>query len=154
MKLRSLCAASGFLVLFTAPVHAGAQSASPLSVQASGTALIVEDGLVPGGEVQLRITGSRLSLGAGYQVFTRDGARSEIAFVEPRLRLVKIASAAVYAAGRAGRVRVTETFVFGGGGGLLIALNRRAALDAGAQVYSSDAKTTITQARLGLSLGF
>ena len=133
---------------------AQAQSSSPMSIQLSGAGLVIAGGIVPGAEVQARFTGRRLSLGGGYQVFTKDGARSDVVFVEPRARVANTSNAAIYAAARAGFVTSSQTAVFGGGGGLLIAAGRNRAVDVGAQVYSTDAKSVVTQVRVGISLGF
>lgn len=143
---------TGFML--AAPMGLEGQSASPVSLQFSGSALIISGGLVPGGEVQLRYTAGRLSLGGGYQFFTKDGARSDIVFVEPRLRLANTEKAAIYGAARLGLVPASSTAVYGGGGGVLIAAAPSFAIDLGAQVYSADAKSVITQVRAGLSIGF
>lgn len=131
-----------------------AQSASPVSIQLSGSGLVIAGGLVPGAEAQLRYTAGRASLGGGYQFFTQNKARSDILFLEPRLRLANTSNAAIYAAARVGVVTASSTAVFGGGGGILFAAARGLAVDLGAQVYSADAKSVITQVRAGLSIGF
>jgi len=138
--------------LFPASI-ASAQSARPVSIQLSATGLVLGDGVVPGAELQLRYTANRASLGGGYQAFVSNGARSDVLFLEPRVRLVTGNRAAMYGAARVGVVRATSTLVFGGGGGVLIAASRAVAVDLGAQVYSADAKSVISQVRVGLSLG-
>jgi len=131
-----------------------AQSASPVSIQLSAAGLLISGGGVPGVEVQARYTGNRASVGGGYQLFVREGARSDILFIEPRLRLANTAKTAVYGAARIGFVVSSSAAVFGGGGGILINVGSGRNVDLGAQVYSADAKSVITQVRAGLSLGF
>jgi hypothetical protein len=132
---------------------AAAQSARPISLQLSATGLVVSGGVVPGAEVQVRYTANRGSLGGGYQAFVSGGARSDVLFLEPRLRLAVQRRAAVYGAARIGVVRATSTLVFGGGGGVLFAASPKVALDLGAQVYTADATSVISQVRMGLSFG-
>lgn len=142
-------------VIGALPGQAEAQSSRPVSLQLSATALYTSDGiseLIPGGEAQLRVTGGRWSLGGGYQAFTRDDAVTGILFVEPRYR-VGSRGAALYVAGRFGTVLGASKAVYGGGGGLLVALGGATNLDLGAQVYSADFRNAVTQVRAGFSFG-
>ena len=150
--LPAVYAAAVALLVSSARVHA--QSSSPMSIQLSGAGLVISGGLVPGAEAQVRYTAGRASLGGGYQFFTQNSARSDIVFVEPRLRLANTSRAAIYGAARIGVVTASSTAVFGGGGGFLFAAARGMSIDLGAQVYSADAKSVITQLRAGLSIGF
>jgi hypothetical protein len=145
LLLAALCAAS--------PRQIQSQSARPVSLQVSAAGLLIDQGVIPGGEAQVRLTANKVSVGVGYQFFTREDATTAIAFLEPRFRLATSRFVAAYAAGRVGIIPSSETLVYGGGGGLLIAVQRTTALDLGVQVYSVDARTSVTQLRLGLSLG-
>jgi hypothetical protein len=154
IKARSLHAgllASALYLLLAS--EAAAQSARPVSLQLSATGLVVSGGVVPGAEVQVRYTANRGSIGGGYQAFVSGGARSDVLFLEPRVRLAAQRRAALYGAARLGVVRATSTLVFGGGGGILFAASPTVALDFGAQVYSADATSVISQVRMGLSIG-
>ena len=130
-----------------------AQSSRLFSVQISGAGLLADQSIIPGGEAQIRLTANRLSIGAGYQVFRRDGASTGVVFLEPRYRFTSGKRLATYGAGRIGLVGQAATVIFGGGGGVLGRLSKTTVLDVGAQLYSVDARTSVTQLRVGLSIG-
>jgi opacity protein-like surface antigen len=159
------------------------QSRQPWSLQASGEWVIptkdygtgLQSGSTLGWELQLRHTFGRFSLGAGYQrstVFKSDAAELtgtiSVGFVEPRYVVTVLGErAAPYLAGRLGygallirktpRV-TTESFTYGGGAGVMIAVSRRIALDAGGQYFVADfggggGTAGYFLARLGIAVG-
>jgi hypothetical protein len=137
------------------PRDAAAQSAQPISLQASGLYNAVfanlfqrmQDGL--GAEAQVRYTPGALSFGAGFQYTSHDFAgRPEQArlyggFIEPRYRIHAGSNvAAPYLAVRfallkvgisGGDLSLSSSFIqLNGGGGLLLRLGPRTNLDLGA----------------------
>lgn len=168
------------LIGLVLPLSAAAQSAQRLSVQGSGALLFgsrvegeFEEKTRLGYEAQLRYTASRLSVGAGYQrstVYSFQAGNVEftaalsLGFLEPRYVVVAGDRAAGYLAGRLGygtlvcseACNANEGYItYGGGGGVLILLSQRAALDLGGQYFT--ANDTFASGylllRLGLSLG-
>lgn len=164
-------------------LHAGAvaaQSAQRISLQGSGAVLfptrddpLFESQARLGFEAQLRYSAGRLSLGAGYQrstvyrivsgpaTFT---AALSLGFLEPRYVAVASERAALYVAGRLGygTLVCSETcnredayLTYGGGGGVLVRLTRRAAVDLGGQYFVSNdtLDSGYLMLRLGLSVG-
>lgn len=170
------------LVLLTliAPMAVQGQSAQRLSVQGSG-ALVFGSRLESafegktrlGYEAQVRYTASRLSVGAGYQrstvySFVADdvefSAALSLGFLEPRYVVVAGDRAAGYLAGRLGygtlvcseACNASDGYVtYGGGGGVLLLLSGRSALDIGAQYFTSNDTfaSGYLLLRLGLSVG-
>jgi opacity protein-like surface antigen len=155
---------------------ASAQSLQRLSLQGSGAALFpttedpnFESETRLGYEVQARYTFSRFSIGAGYQrstVFSSPDLNLSLSlgFVEPRYVVAAGSTLAFYLAGRlgAGKLVCSETcqaqetnLSYGGGGGLLIKLSRRASGDLGAQYFqvSGDLSSGYAMLRAGLSIG-
>lgn len=160
-----------------------AQSRQRISVQGSGqfVAATKDYGTtLPknaklGFEGQLRLTGNRFSIGAGYQrstVFRSTAAgvtgTLSLAFVEPRYVVVLLGeSAALYAAGRVGygRLMIRSTprvsqnsTTYGGGLGVLVGLTPRVAVDIGGQYFVADfggggGSAGYVLARLGLAVG-
>lgn len=131
---------------------AAAQSLQRWSVQGVGVYLfrrsagccdVSENRRSAGGEVQLRYTFavSRVSVGVGYQEsVVRSG------FIEPRVVLTAGERLGFYASGRAGIAKLVCAGgapcesqkleqLLGAGGGFLVQLNRRFALDLGALYY-------------------
>lgn len=173
------------LVGLTSSVRA--QSQQRWSIQGSGALVFptaeeigYENSTRLGWEAQVRYTFSRFSLGGGYQnstvyKFTADNvdfsAGLSVIFLEPRYVLFAGSRAAVYAAGRVGGSKLSCNVegcaeqgmhpAFGGGGGVLVRLGSRVALDLGSQYFSTqydlangDTRTSgYVLARLGLSLG-
>ncbi len=126
-----------------------AQSAQRFSIQGTGVYVIrraapsndvTENRRKAGGEAQLRYTLplSRLSIGVGYQ---ESSVRS--VFIEPRVVVAASEKLALYLSGRAGFAQLIcagdtpcaaqkmEQFL-GGGGGVLVQVTSRVALDLGA----------------------
>ena len=155
---------------------AAPQSLQRLSLQGSGAALFpttedpnFESETRLGYEVQARYTFSRFSIGAGYQrstVFSSPDLNLALSlgFVEPRYVLAAGSTLAFYLAGRlgAGRLVCSEAcqaqdtnLSYGGGGGVLIKLSRRASGDLGAQYFqvSGDLSSGYAMLRAGLSVG-
>lgn len=164
-------------VLLAAPTFLPAQSAQRFSVQGSGALLFPsrEDATFAnqtrlGYEAQLRYTPSRLSIGAGYQRSTvyrltaGFTAALSLAFLEPRYVVTANDRLALYVAGRVGfgslicseACNANNSYLtYGGGGGVLVRLSGRAAMDVGAQyfVVSDTFDSGYAMLRLGLSLG-
>jgi hypothetical protein len=155
---------------------ASAQSLQRLSLQGSGAALFpttedpnFESESRLGYEIQARYTFSRFSIGAGYQrstVFSSPDLNLALSlgFVEPRYVIAAGSTLAFYLAGRlgAGKLVCSEAcqaqetnLSYGGGGGLLIKLSRRASGDLGAQYFqvSGDLSSGYAMLRAGLSIG-
>jgi len=177
-----------FALLAGLPCQAAlAQSLQRLSVQGSG-ALVFPTTIDPdftnstrlGIEGQLRYTFSRFSLGAGYQrstVYKLEAtdftAAVSVGFLEPRYVAAATSRAALYLAGRVGvgsllcspREDCPEQdleLAFGGGGGVLVLLTDRVAIDLGGQYFATGftrsigaakARPGYLLARLGLSVG-
>ncbi len=168
------------LALLLAPAILEGQSAQRLSVQGSGALLFpsqddpaFENQTRLGYEAQLRYTASRLSIGAGYQRSTvyrleADGAEFtaalSLAFLEPRYVAAANDRLALYLAGRVGygtlicseACNANDSYLtYGGGGGLLVRLTSRAALDLGVQYFVANDTfdSGYTMLRLGLSIG-
>ena len=170
--------------LLALPAAAGAQSRQPFSIQGSGAFVFptkdygagLEKGARLGWEVQARYTFGRFSLGAGYQrstVFKADEAIADltgtisVGVVEPRYVLgVWGERVAPYVAARLGygslQIRgdtesTEDSFTYGGGLGLLVALGPRVALDLGGQYFQADfagsGSAGYFLARLGASVG-
>lgn len=158
-----------------------AQSAQRFSVQGVGVYVIrrsagsndvTENRRYAGGEVQLRysFTLSRLSVGVGYQEsVVRTG------FLEPRVLLAANERVAFYLSGRAGLAELVcaggapcapqkPEQLLGAGGGVLLQLNRRLAVDLGALYQFTyytpvgqvglRSRTGWAQLRAGVSAGF
>ena len=132
-----------------------------------------------GWEAQVRYTFSRFSLGAGYQrstVYAFEtgdfSAAVSVGFLEPRYVLLAGSFAALYLAGRIGVGQLVcdpaqdcpeQDFdlAAGGGGGVLVRLSSRVALDLGSQYFTtsynladgSTRRSGYVLARLGLSVG-
>jgi hypothetical protein len=155
---------------------AAAQSLQRFSLQGSGAALFpttedpnFESETRLGYEVQARYTLSRFSIGAGYQrstVFSSPDLNLSLSlgFVEPRYVVAAGSTFALYLAGRlgAGKLVCSEAcqaqetnLSYGGGGGVLIKLSRRASGDLGAQYFqvSGDLSSGYAMLRAGLSVG-
>jgi len=165
---------------------AGGQSQQHWSIQGSGALVFptasesdFENATRLGWEGQVRYTFSRFSLGGGYQRSTvykfsnsDFSAAVSVLFAEPRYVIFAGSRAAVYLAGRIGVSQLvcnpTEDctdqgahFAAGGGGGILVRLGSRVALDLGSQYFSTqydvaDGQTRTAGyvlARLGLSVG-
>ena len=168
--------------LVVVPV-AVAQSRQPWSLQASGEWAfptkdygdVLTSGSTLGWELQVRHTFSRFSLGAGYQrttVFKSDVAdltgTLSLGFVEPRYVVAVLGErAAPYVAARVGygallireTPRVTEnSFTYGAGLGVMVALAPRISIDVGGQYFLADfggsgGTAGYWLARLGLAAG-
>lgn len=155
---------------------AASQSLQRLSLQGSGAALFpttedpnFESETRLGYEFQARYTLSRFSIGAGYQrstVFSSPDLNLALSlgFVEPRYVVAAGSTFALYLAGRlgAGKLVCSEAcqaqdtnLSYGGGGGVLIKLSRRASGDLGAQYFqvSGDLSSGYAMLRAGLSIG-
>lgn len=155
---------------------AASQSLQRFSLQGSGAALFpttedpnFESETRLGYEVQARYTLSRFSIGAGYQrstVFSSPELNLSLSlgFVEPRYVVAAGSTFALYLAGRlgAGKLVCSEAcqaqdtnLSYGGGGGVLIKLSRRASGDLGAQYFqvSGDLSSGYAMLRAGLSVG-
>jgi hypothetical protein len=167
---------------------AAAQSMQKFSIQGSGAVVFptaaetdFQNNTRLGWEVQLRYTFSRFSLGGGYQratVYKLDtgtftGAVS-VGFLEPRYVVAAGSRLAAYLAGRLGASKLlcdpkedcadqSLQLAVGGGGGVLVKLGSRVAVDLGSQYfatrYNNDPAVGGTTsagyvlARLGLSVG-
>ncbi len=177
--------ALGFLLLLAVPL--AAQSRELVSVQVSGELVfptedygVLEKSVTLGWEAQARLTFGRFSVGAGYQrstVFKSDASVGDITatlsvgFVEPRYVLGVFGNvAAPYVAARLGYggllirspsdlVRSTEnSFIYGGGAGVIFQLAQRVGIDLGAQYFVADFTGNQGSAgyfltRLGVSVG-
>jgi hypothetical protein len=168
------------LAVLVVPVALHGQSAQRLSVQGSGALLFpsqddpaFESQTRLGYEAQLRYTPNRLSVGVGYQRSTvyrleADGAdftaALSLAFVEPRYVATANDRLALYVAGRVGygtlvcseACNANDSYLtYGGGGGLLIRVAGRTALDLGAQYFVANDTFDYgyMMLRLGLSIG-
>lgn len=155
-----------------------AQSLQRLSVQGSGAVLFpssddpfFENDTRIGYEGQLRYTINRLSIGAGYQrstvyKFSSDGvdfsAALSLGFLEPRYVVAASNTAALYLAGRLGygtlvcseACNANDAYLtYGGGGGVLVRLNRRMALDLGGQYFIANDTFDSGYAMLRIGLG-
>lgn len=174
-SLRRSVLVTGFLLAGLSG-SATPQSLQRLSLQGSGAALFpttedpnFESETRLGYEVQARYTFSRFSIGAGYQrstVFSSPDLNLALSlgFVEPRYVLAAGSTLALYLAGRlgAGKLVCSEAcqaqdtnLSYGGGGGVLIRLSRRASGDLGAQYFqvSGDLSSGYAMLRAGLSVG-
>jgi len=182
--MRGLSSVALLLVGLTSA--ASAQSQQHWSIQGSGAMVFptasesdFENSTRLGWEAQVRYTFSRFSLGGGYQrstvyqFATGDfSAAVSVFFLEPRYVVMAGKRAAVYVAGRVGMSQLvcspTEDcaeqgahFAGGGGGGVLVRLGDRVALDLGSQYFTTQYDVTAGQtqtagyvlARLGLSIG-
>jgi len=174
MKRTGLAALALCLLLV---IPAAGQSAFPLSVQGSGAVLFPGSGDPQfeshtrlGWEVQARYTFSRFSLGAGYQRSTVYRLRQfaftaalSLGFLEPRYVVASGGGFGGYLAGRLGLGKLTcneecidKTYAtYGGGGGVLVRVSRRLALDLGVQYFqvSDTFDSGYLMARTGFSLG-
>ena len=159
-----------------------AQSRQPWSVQASGEWAFptkdygeLEGGATLGWELQGRYTFGRFSLGAGYQrttVFKADAAdltgTLSLGFVEPRYVVAVLGERmAPYVAARLGygallireSPRITEnSFTYGAGAGVMIAVAPRVTIDVGGQYFAADfggsgGTAGYFLARLGVAVG-
>ncbi|HEX9895150.1 MAG TPA: hypothetical protein VGA78_14560 [Gemmatimonadales bacterium] len=163
-----------------------AQSLQRWSIQGSGAVVFptaaetdFQNEARLGWEAQVRYTFSRFSLGAGYQRSTvyrfetgDFSAAVSVGFLEPRYVLLASTLAALYVAGRAGVgqlvcspaadcVEQEIDVALGGGGGILLRLSRRVAMDIGSQYFSTrydvaggaKRRAGYVLARLGLSIG-
>lgn len=155
-----------------------AQSMQRLSVQGSGAVLFpsrddpfFENDTRIGYEGQLRYTINRLSIGAGYQrstvyKFSADGvdfsAALSLGFLEPRYVVAAGDAAALYLAGRLGygtlvcseECNANDAYLtYGGGGGVLVRLNQRMALDLGGQYFIANDTFDSGYAMLRIGLG-
>jgi hypothetical protein len=132
-----------------------------------------------GWEAQVRYTFSRFSLGAGYQRSTvyqfetgDFSAAVSVGFLEPRYVVLVNSFAALYLAGRLGIGQLVCSpaedcpeqeydLALGGGGGVLIRLSSRLALDLGSQYFTTEyaiadgskRRAGYVLARVGLSIG-
>ena len=164
-----------------------AQSKELVSVQVSGEVVfptedygVLEASATLGFEGQVRFTFGRFSVGAGYQrstVFKSDASVGDITatlsvgFVEPRYVLGVFGNvAAPYVAARLGYgglllrsandvVRSTEeSFIYGGGLGVIFQVAERVGIDVGAQYFVADftggqGSAGYFLTRLGVSVG-
>lgn len=169
--------------LAVTPLGAAAQSRQPWSVQASGEWVfptkdygdVLQSGTTLGWELQGRYTFGRFSLGAGYQrstIFKSDEAdltgTLSLGFVEPRYVVAILGErAAPYVAARLGygallireTPRVTEnSFTYGAGAGVMLAVTPRVTIDVGGQYFLADfggsgGTAGYFLARLGVAVG-
>jgi len=168
--------------LAVASVEVAAQSRQPWSLQLSGEGVfptkdygdVLQSASTLGWELQARYTFGRFSLGAGYQrstVFKSDAAgltgTISAGFVEPRFVVTVLGRMAPYLAARLGggallirqTPRVTnDSFTYGAGAGVMIAVVPRIALDVGGQYFVADfggggGSAGYFLARLGLAVG-
>ena len=168
-------------------VPAAAQSRQLVSLQVSGELVfptedygVLDKGTTLGWEAQARFTFGRFSVGAGYQrseVFKSAADAGDITatlslgFVEPRYVLGVFGNvAAPYVAARLGygsllirspndAVHSTEdSFVYGGGAGVIFQVATRIGIDVGAQYFVADftggqGSAGYFLTRLGVSIG-
>ena len=173
------------LALMSAPL--AAQSRELVSLQVSGEVVfptedygVLEKSATLGWEAQARFTFGRFSVGAGYQrstVFKSDASVGDITatlsvgFVEPRYVLGVFGNvAAPYVAARIGYggllvrspsdlVRSTDnSFIYGGGLGVIFQVASRVGIDVGAQYFVADftggqGSAGYFLTRLGVSVG-
>ena len=173
------------LALMSAPL--AAQSRELVSLQVSGEVVfptedygVLEKSATLGWEAQARFTFGRFSVGAGYQrstVFKSDASVGDITatlslgFVEPRYVLGVFGNvAAPYVAARIGYggllvrsasdlIRSTDnSFIYGGGLGVIFQVASRVGIDLGAQYFVADFTDGQGSAgyfltRLGVSVG-
>lgn len=176
-SLRSTLVLVGLLAAAGAP-PVEAQSLQRLSLQGSGAVLFpsrddpfFENDTRIGYEGQLRYTINRLSIGAGYQrstvyQFSADGvdfsAALSLGFLEPRYVVAASDAAALYLAGRLGygtlvcseECNANDAYLtYGGGGGVLVRLTQRMALDLGAQYFIANDTFDSGYAMLRIGLG-
>ncbi len=158
--------------------HLDAQSLQRLSVQGSGAVLFpssddpfFESDTRIGYEGQLRYTFNRLSIGVGYQrstvyKFSADdvdfSAALSLGFIEPRYVVSAGNAAALYVAGRLGygtlvcseECNANDAYLtYGGGGGVLVRLSSRMALDLGGQYFIANDTFDSGYAMLRVGLG-
>lgn len=175
----------GLGLMLAAPL--AAQSRELVSLQVSGEVVfptedygVLEKSATLGWEAQARFTFGRFSVGAGYQrstVFKSDASVGDITatlsvgFVEPRYVLGVFGNvAAPYVAARIGYggllvrspsdlVRSTDnSFIYGGGLGVIFQVASRVGIDVGAQYFVADFTSGQGSAgyfltRLGVSVG-
>ena len=173
------------LALMSAPL--AAQSRELVSLQVSGEVVfptedygVLEKSATLGWEAQARFTFGRFSVGAGYQrstVFKSDASVGDITatlsvgFVEPRYVLGVFGNvAAPYVAARIGYggllvrsasdlIRSTDnSFIYGGGLGVIFQVASRVGIDVGAQYFVADftggqGSAGYFLTRLGVSVG-
>lgn len=175
--MRLIPAVGATLLVVLAARPAAAQSAFPLSIQGSGAVLFPGDSDPQfesetrlGWEAQARYTFSRLSVGVGYQRSTvyrlsqfDFTAALSLGFVEPRYVVASTGGVGFYLAARLGLGKIvcsetcaSKTYAtYGGGGGALLRVSRRVAIDLGAQYFQiNDAfDSGYLMARTGLSVG-
>jgi hypothetical protein len=178
--------AGGLLALLLAAPLA-AQSRELVSLQVSGEVVfptesygVLEASATLGWEAQARLTFGRFSVGAGYQrsqVFKSDASVGDITatlsvgFVEPRYVLGVFGNvAAPYLAARIGYggllirspndlIRSTDnSFIYGGGAGVILQVAQRVGIDVGAQYFVADftggqGSAGYFLTRLGVSVG-
>ena len=183
--MAGIAAALVALAVGSAPV--AAQSRQLVSAQVSGELVFptedyggLDKGTTLGWEAQVRFTFGRFSVGAGYQrseVFKSDAdagditATLSVGFIEPRYVLGVFGNvAAPYAAARIGYggllvrsqddlVRSTDnSFIYGGGLGVIFQVASRVGIDLGAQYFVADFTDGQGSAgyfltRLGVSVG-
>lgn len=177
MSLRSAVLLIALLAA-AGPSLVEAQSLQRLSVQGSGAVLFpssddpfFESDTRIGYEGQLRYTINRLSIGVGYQrstvyKFSADGvdfsAALSLGFLEPRYVVAAGNAAAFYLAGRVGygslvcseACNANDAYLtYGGGGGVLVRLNQRMALDLGGQYFIANDTFDSGYAMLRIGLG-
>lgn len=183
MRRPHLVAGLAAVALALNSTGASAQSRQPWSLQASGEWVfptkdygdVLQSGTTLGWELQARYTFGRLSLGAGYQrstVFKSDAANVtgtlSLGFVEPRFVVAVLGEhLAPYLAARVGygallireTPHVTEnSWTYGGGLGVMIAVAPRFSLDLGGQYFVADfggsgGTAGYFLARLGIAVG-
>ena len=174
------------LALVGSAVPSAAQSLQRWGLQGSGALVFptaeetdFQNETRLGWEAQVRYTFSRFSLGAGYQrstVYRFDtgdfSAAVSVGFLEPRYVLMAGSGAALYLAGRVGVSQLVCSpaedcldqefdLALGGGGGILVRVSRRVALDLGSQYFTTrydiadgaKRRAGYILARLGLSVG-
>jgi opacity protein-like surface antigen len=156
---------AGALVVLGLPAGVVAQSREFVSVQGSGAVVFptkdygegLESGAKLGFEAQVRFTFSRFSVGVGYQdseVFKGDPDVADLnasivaGFVEPRYVVAVLGDRfAPYVAARLGYgslqvrgdvERSEDSFTYGAGGGVMIAIVPRLSADLGAQYFRAD----------------
>lgn len=185
VKAVKASALAAVLLLSSAPL--AAQSRELVSLQVSGEVVfptesygVLEANATLGWEAQARLTFGRFSVGAGYQrsqVFKSDASVGDITatlsvgFLEPRYVLGVFGNvAAPYLAARIGYggllirspsdlIRSTEnSFIYGGGAGVILQVAQRVGIDVGAQYFVADftggqGSAGYFLTRLGVSVG-
>jgi opacity protein-like surface antigen len=183
VRATRLVAGLAAAALAVIPAEAGAQSRQRWSLQGSGEwvfptknyGAVLQSNTTLGWELQGRYTFGRFSLGGGYQrctVFKADAidltGTMSVGFLEPRYVIAVLGGrVAPYLALRGGygallirptpRV-TTNSFTYGAGAGLLIAVAPRIALDLGGQYFVADfggsgGTAGYYLARLGVAIG-